>query len=161
MKLNYNQISTIKHILGTTGEMETNAEGKEVPSPRRLNGEESSQRRHFNKNVEGIVKDINDKIKGLSDAHSEIVKEVRDKITKKTKKADPADTEVIKDDKVQESFTKTNSEIQELIDEKHEIELTEKTVALIKKIFKLFGDAPGWAAGDDQIVEEITEVLNA
>ena len=111
--------------------------------------------------TEGIVKDINDKIKGLSDAHSEIVKEVREKITKKTKKTDTADTEVIKDDKVQESFTKTNSEIQEIIDEQHEIELTEKTVALIKKIFKLFGDNPGWAAGDDQIVEEITEVLNA
>lgn len=162
MQLNYSEIKLLTHVLTTTGETEMGQDGKETLSPRRLNGEESAQRRHFVKAVKDIVENTEKTVRELSDAHNAVVKEVREekeKSEKKGKKDEKVDMLVAQDERVKESFMKVTKEVNELSEKKHEVELTAKTTDVIKKYFKEFGDKVGFAVGDDGIVESLTTLL--
>ena len=70
MKLSFTEISFVRHVLNTTGETETNAEGREVLSARRLKDPvEVSQRRHSTINTNEIIEKIQEVI---TEKHSAI-----------------------------------------------------------------------------------------
>lgn len=167
MNLNYQELTLLKHIISSTGETELGADGKETLSPRKLNSEESSQRRHFVKATKDITDTVEETVRELSTAHNNLVQEVRDEYKKENPIEDETkedaqkkeDAVINSDPKLKESVDKVNAEVKELFEEKHEITLTQKTTDFLKKYFSLWGEDPGWSAGDDAAVEEIMEAL--
>lgn len=183
MQFSYKELNLVKHTLTTTGLKEPGQDGKEQDAPRLLNGEESSQRRHFTKNTEEVMKKLNDKIKELSDVHNKLVKDVKEEIEKsspnikklvkewekrqseekdedkKEKDLNPLDVLASKDSRIQSSFKNIQEEVEKLTSEKHEVELSGKTLDVVKKYFKEFGDKVGFRVGDDEVVSELQEVL--
>lgn len=170
MKLNLSlkAHAMLKYVLSFTGEKEIDQKGQEVFSPRRLSGEESAQRRHYLKKINAVLDETQEKI-------NEETKDMTEKINKgleKIKKDNPqhkgeedskydmriagilnADVKLIDVNKAR------NDIIEKYNDEKHEIELTDKTKEVAKKYFDDYGEKIGWASGDDSIVEEIESAL--
>ncbi len=169
MKLNLSlQAHTlIKHTLTFTGESEVNGKGEDVLASRKLNGEESSQRRHYFKTINPT---IDEKQKVLQ----ETVKEFNEKITKiseKLKLKTPQGKEkdevyeakinrqVNAEPKVKEWMEELNKLVEKNNEEMLEVELTDKTVEVVKKYFKEYDENVGWNVGDDKLVEEIQAKL--
>ncbi len=168
IKLTYSAIQLLKHILTTNGDKEINQKGEEVASPRRLNGEESSQRRFYMKAIEDIVKKGDEEINALLQSHNALVeeekKEFKEKNPKKKAETDKEyeNREVIslnKNKKLLDSLEKLNETIKTLNDTAHEITLTENTTKVVKKYFTEFGTKIGFSVGDDETVSAIEESL--
>lgn len=177
MKLTYGEIRLLRHTLMTTGEMEIqkDKDGKdiEVPSSRRLNGEESAQRRHFTKNTTDAISETENRVKEISDKHNKLVKEFKTEYKKENPKEEveglsdedkKKEEEVYKmneeltvsnNEKVKESFKEANELSKELLEKEYDIEVNGKVQDCVKKYFQEFGDTTGFAMGDDEVVEKI------
>ena len=141
MKISKNAHLLLKHTLTLTGEKEIAPDGKEVDASRRLNGEESSQRRFYFKAIEEI------------DTPQTLFKEMKEKWEKKN----PKEPQQVQDVKFNQHFQKTKGieEIEKKMEEEFEAKITDKTLAVVKKYFKEFEDKVGWTVADDKIVEKI------
>lgn len=181
IKLNYSEISLLRHILTTTGETELQPNGQEGLSPRKLNGEESSQRRWYTKATKEITEPIEAKVKEIQETHNALVETTREQykkdnpkkesaegapeITPEQKKLDKElekakeDLYVSKDKDVKDSLKKAAADVEELYKEKHDVELTAKTLTFVKKYYSEWGEKVGWSIGDDEAVEQLEEVL--
>jgi hypothetical protein len=73
MKLSLGAIALLKHVVSYTGQTEVNAEGKEIQSLRRLNGEESAQRRHYFKIAEEVGAPVQTELSKLIEDHNAMV----------------------------------------------------------------------------------------
>ena len=157
MKINLSQggFNILRYTLTVTGEKEVNSQGVEVDSQRRLNGEDSAQRRFFLKIVNPLLEEKRGEAQKLLDDYKEAWKK------ENLKKEEEADKEyetrlnvVIMGDK------ELNEKIGEILKTKMEVDLTNKTFDVVKKYYNEFGDKNGWLVGDDEIVEEINAELN-
>lgn len=168
MELSTSAILLIKHTINYTGESETDQRGQEVPSARRLNGEESAQRRHFAKNTESAVnkyyKTVENERKGYDTFRNEIKEKLKIENPKGEGERD-ADYEgkiegmANANEDIQKKAKELQDNVMAALKEKHIIELTEKTLAVVKKYYKEFGDKTGYPTGDDENVDEINDVL--
>jgi hypothetical protein len=154
MKLSLLALNTLKHVLTTTGEREMGQDGKEQLAARRLNGEEAAQRRHFMSKVTPLLEEA-----GVR--QNEIEKSYKEKTEKENKqKKDEKDNEYqARIAGIMGQNKEFQEAILEIVKEEKEIELTDKTEAVVKKYFEDYGATVGWGVGDDEIVEEITNVL--
>ena len=164
MQLSYNAAKLLKFVIGHTGEKETNEKGDEADSLRRLNGEESAQRRHYNKAIAELEKEVETTVKTITDKHNEKVAAKKELIKKVKGEAEEAfqarvNTTINQDTELVESFTGINKEIKELLEAKHDVELTDKVKEFVKKYFEEFGKKAGFLEGDDVTVEELQAVL--
>lgn len=130
-KLNLYCLNLLKFTLNTTGEYESK-DNKEEPTARRLNGEESAQRRFFNEKASKIEEEVN--------------------------KSRNALIEEVPEDKRQGNMELLDK-IKVVLDEEHEIELSDKTWEVVKKYFEEFDSKIGWVAADDEIVAIIKSKL--
>lgn len=150
--LTQNAYYLLKHVITTTGEKEVAPNGQEVNSPLRLNGEETAQRRHYLKKIDPLLEAKRTAIQGLIDKTKE---EWKKKNPQGDKDAKIYGAEADRAINIPELMEKLNA----ISDETIEIELTDKTIEVLKKYFKEFGDKNGWTTGDDKSVVEIEEVL--
>jgi hypothetical protein len=153
MKLSLFCLNLLKAVLATTGEFEDRGEG-EKPVPRKLNGEESAQRRHFNVVHAEISKLVDDERKAIVDP-------VEAKWKEENKKE-----EVENDNSYQRRcniFLNQNPEliaqVNEINSQERDVDLTKKTWDVVKKYFVEYGDKVGWQVNDDALVEDITNKL--
>lgn len=154
MELSQNGHRILKFILTNTGEKEIGQDGKEIDSPRRLNGEESAQRRFYLKAVDPIIAEKNEKmVKLIDDAKEKFKKESPKKDKEKEEEYTLRMNIAFQGDK------ELNKAYQAVRDEKIEVELEDKTITVIKKYFVEFGEKIGWQPGDDEFVEEIEKAL--
>ncbi len=156
VELSPNAYGLLRHALMFSGDKEINNQGKEVDSQLRLNGEESAQRRHYLKLVnpltEGVAKDTNEILENARKEYRENHKE-NDKEPKGVYEAN------------MNRILLADKELGELLvtvhNKKFAVELTDKTVGVLEKYFKQYGDKNGWLTGDDASVEEIELVLGS
>lgn len=144
MKLTKKAHLLLKHILTFTGEKEIAPDGKKVDVYRRFNGEESAQRRFYFKATEEI------------DTPQKLYAEAKEKWEKENPK-DEKEPQQLYDIKFNQYFQeiKGTEETEKIMNEEFEVKITDKTLAVIKKYFKEFGEKIGWTAADDKIVERI------
>ena len=168
LKLSFLAIQLLKHVIATDGKKETNEQGQEVPSARRLNGVESAQRRHFNKAIEKPVGEHDAKIKEVVDGYNELRKNKVEQLKKRNKKKKDEKDDVyegrinklMQEDKdVTDRFKEINKIGDEMNKEVVEIELTQETLDVLKKYFTAYGEEVGFGIGDDEYVVEIVELL--
>lgn len=195
MKLSFTEISFIRHVLNTTGEVETGPEGKEVLSARRLKDSvEVSQRRHFAKNTKEIIEAVQETLTTKQNEIKQLTDEKKEEFSKenpkeevslpelpetateeekkehtKTKKAlqkvinenfEAKQTRFLNDDEeIKEKVKKANEDMTEVMAEEHEVDLTDKTMKVVKKYFTEYGEANGWAPADDEAVSSLGEKL--
>jgi hypothetical protein len=168
LQLSLNACVLLKETLAFTGEKEINAEGKEVPSARRLSGEEAAQRRHFIKafstDHENLLKEFKEKNK----THIELVNKKKDELKKETPKTkgekeedyDKRLTSILNNDKeLIDSFEKMTAYLRDESIKKREYELTDKTVEVVKKYYKDYSEKYGFETAQDEVVEEIDLIL--
>jgi uncharacterized protein YukE len=161
------ELSLLQHCLFYTGEKEMK-DGQEVLSARRLNGEESSQRRHFIKAIKQILEDYDKETGAKVDEHNKLVKEVRAEVEKvhPQKEGEVAeehqkvvDDMVANDERLKTSGEQLREDIAELNKKSYEIELTEKTLEVLKTYFNEYGQDNGWTPADDDAVSSVEEKL--
>lgn len=153
-----------KEVGGSPAFGQENKQGQEVDAPRRLNGEESAQRRFFNKEADRIQKEISEVIQPIVDAHNAKSKAKRDAL----KPANPKDegenedayearlAQIVgKDEELRASFMDLQEKNKVALEKKHQLNLTEKTVAFLKKYYLEFSGKVGFLQGDDDMVEEL------
>lgn len=167
-QLSLDAINLLKFILTYTGEKELDDKGNEVFVSRRLNGEESAQRRFYIKNSAGVLEVQDKKIKELAEVHNNLVKAKREELAKDFEMLEGESREdfdkrleakVVASDEVKTSFEKTKTELEALTRELLTVEMTEKTWDVCKKYFKEFGEKVGFMEGDDKAVELLVEKL--
>jgi len=153
MKLTNTALDILRLTITQSSESEVR-EGQEVPSALRLNGVESSQRRHFLGKVNPILdKRDEDRNKAVEDAKTAW----KESNKKKAKEEDPsyekrmivalnADKELI-------------ASMEVFQDAENDIDLEDKTIEVIKKYYIEYGDKVGWGVSDDKVVEQINEVM--
>ena len=156
MELSLRAVNLLKYVLSSTGEKQVNEKGAEVDVPRRLNGEESAQRRFFF----GAVKEFVDK--SAEEVNAEIVKynEFLDKKRADLGEAEKKDEVLQKNEELKEAMKELQEFIAEVNMRKVSFELKDKTVKSLKKYFVEYGGEVGFMAGDDEIVEEIEKQLS-
>lgn len=158
MQITYTAARLAKFILSSTGEKELNEKGQEVNTPRRLSAIEASQRRHFNKAIELLEKTTNEKIEKLQNDHKNLIKEKRDLLDKSL--TEEQQNELLNADKdLLSSVKNLQEQLLVLINEKHELNLTDETKEVVKKYLAEFGEKSGFVDGDDQAVEELEELF--
>ena len=148
--------------MSSTGEKEVppgSTTGEEVNSPRRLSGDEASQRRHFGKAFELKEKEVEEAIKKLQDDHNSLVEQKRAELEPKDLPTEAQNEILNKDAELLASVKNLQATLVELLNKKHELEVTELVKTTIQKYFKEFGDKIGFSDADDQVVEELNEVL--
>ena len=169
MELTIKEIGLISQCLQHDGTKELNPQTKlEVFASRRLNGEESAQRRHFSKAVQPILEKYNKDFEAIKKDHNDYI----EKLTAETKKKNPKEEGQTKEEYnkkiniimsgisgVKGRVEKVNKDIKALEEVKSKIEVTDKTMKVMKKYFKEYGDEAGFEAKDDAVVEEIEKVL--
>ncbi len=170
MKLSTNAILLLKYTLSYSGQIEVGQNGQDVLSPRKLNGEESSQRRHFFKSVEEVTTNYD---KMLREEQNKVMY-VQNKLKEDLKK-EFTKLETEKDEEYEERINKKIVENKELIErveeinkiikdkqeEEQEFDITPKTLEVVKKYFVKYGDQCGFMPNDDKSVEEIERVICA
>lgn len=177
MKLSFLEIVVLRTILNFSGDMEPGQDGKEVLAARKLNGQESSQRRHFTKNTHEVVSKVNELAKSAPDQINELKKQKEDEYTKEN----PLILDNLSDEEkktVKESHVKSKNEfvnsqedLKNLIEklngdykkaseEEHEIELKQDTLIIIKKYFAEWGEKVGWLPSQDELIEKLEIKLN-
>lgn len=168
IELSSGALKLLKFCLFFTGEKEFNAQGVEMNSPRRLNGEESAQRRHFVKAFDPVEKDVDGKIDEIVkefnaavDVKKAELKESRPRREDESKEDYEARVVDIlnKDEELLEKMAKTNERTAALRREKCKLEITEKTKEVLKKYFSKFGEEYGFLSADDEYVEELDTAL--
>jgi len=160
-------MNLLRHVLMTDGK-KIQQNGQEVFSPRTLNGFESAQRRHFFKKTDEILEKLNEELQAKQKVHNEMVKALREKLSKETEKLEgEVDNkfkvrveELVKADQgVKDSITALNELVKTTSNTKQEIELTDATGEVVKKYFTVYGDEAGFGQDLDEAVEEVVEVL--
>lgn len=168
LSLSYAAVKLLKHVLSYTGEKEINEKGSEVFSPRRLNGTESSQRRHFVKTVEPLEVAVEEDIKKIQTAHNDLLIEKRKSFEKDNPRLEGEKDHDFKarlegvlnqDAELVSSFKDVQKKVNELFDKKLEFEINDKVYGVVKKYYVDFGDKVGFADGDDEMVAELEEKL--
>ena len=168
MKLTISQINIFKGVLAYTGEVEVDPKGNEIPTGRKLMGEEMSQRRHFKKNTEEVLEEYNKKFQKTVEKHNKLVEDkkklLKDKLKNeekdKTKLDEKIEEELRKDKDVLDSLQKVKPEVKKLDEVKYEIEITDKTKEVIKKYFSAYETTVGgWEEKAEDEVIEIQELL--
>lgn len=168
LSLSYAAVKLLKYTLSYTGEKEVNEKGQEVNSPRRINGEDSSQRRHFTKAVEPLEKEVEDQIEKNQKAHNELVSARRKSLEEQNKKEEGEtdskyklriDVLLNKEQDLIEAVKSINEKTNQLLDKKLDFEVNDKVYAVMVKYFKAFGDTNGFTDGDDSMVAELIEIL--
>ena len=149
MKLSCNGHLLLKHTLTFTGEKEIAQNGQDSNTPLRLNGEESAQRRFYFKAIADVK------------THQEIFDEYKQTWIKEHPKGEKEEQQLY-DAKVNTEVLESK-ELKKITDDamstQIEVELTEKTINVIKKYYKEFGNNAGWTVKDDEVIEEIDNVL--
>jgi len=148
MKLTLNAILLLRYVVTYTGEKEIK-DKEEVDSPRRLNIDESCQRRHFFNNTEKIYDDF-------KKAENEAREELQKTVNEVKEKSENKNQNFSKNPEIVEKQNQLLDNLDKLRKVEHEFELTEKTKDFLVKYFKEYGDKVGYAAADDLIVEEIS-----
>lgn len=161
MNLSTSAILLVRHVLTYTGEMEVGQQGNEVLAVRRLNAEESAQRRHFFKNTEEVAGEYNNK---MSQSHTDF-KQFKNEFKEKLKTENPIGVDEKADlyekkienltnssKEITEKLKSVNTPIEDLLKVKNAVELTDKTKSVIKKYFSDFT----FTTSDDEVVEEIS-----
>lgn len=169
IKLSTNAITLLRHVLNYTGEKEVDKDGKkEVFSPRRLWGEDQSQRRHFMKNTEEVVKSFEEIYKKNNEEFSNFGVETRDKLTKENPRKEKETNEeyaerinaILAASKVMnEKFEELDKKVVEEKKKFNMVEVTDKTKEVLKKYILEYGQKEGYVGADDESVEEINEAL--
>jgi len=169
MELTIKAIGLLSTGLQYDGTKEFNPKTKkEEFSSRRLNGEESSQRRHFSKAVESALKEYQEKWKEIADKHNGLVKEKTEELKKENPREKEEEKEVydkridiivaqIKE--ISDSLREVQGSFNELDAVKHTFEITEETKKVCKKYFEEWGDKVGFEPKDDDVLEELEEAL--
>lgn len=166
--MSYTEATLLKYVLSYTGEKEVNDKGLEVPARRRLGSEESSHRGQFHKACAEMFESVETKAKELANAHNAKVEEK----SKALKKDSPIGeneqkteyeakiTNILNGDKeLKESAESVKKALELLYEEKYELSVNDKTKAVCKKYFGLFGETVGFVDGDDESVVAINEAL--
>ncbi len=168
MKVSYNALRLLRHVLTYTGEIELNQEGKEVPTSRRLNGEESSQRNHFRKNSQAPMEAVEKAAQAVYDPHNEKVKVKKEALQAANPKREEESDSIYEsrinallneDTELKEGVKVVNEEVRAITDAPVEVEVSDKTKAVLKKYFEVFGNEAGYGDGDDNAVSEVTTLL--
>ena len=166
MQLSVKAIQLLRHVLTYTGEKETDANGNERDAARRLNGVESSQRRHFYKNTEAVVNEYNDTVKAMFDENNKKNKANREQVMADNPKQEneeetvyTARVDALVNKVTNESINEMSKEIKALGEDQHEITLTPETLDVVKKYYAEFGEKTGFTAADDVVIEEVEEAL--
>ena len=172
MQLSTRGISLARYVLSFTDEKVVGPGGQEMNATRRLNGEDSSQRRHFFKNTEEFLRDADEQIKSAQKEYNARLAEIKSPIQAQNPKAKDESTEdyndrivsITKLDKaLAEELSRIWTEMNEKIDEARqamcEVETTEKVEALLKKCFLEYGDKAVFSSGEDAGAEEICVAL--
>ena len=153
IKLSQGAYYLLKHVITTTGDKEIAPNGQEVNSPLRLNGEESAQRRHYLKLIDPLLEAKKVAVQGLIDKAKEEWKKDNEQGDKDAKVYDAEMNKAI-------NTPELMKELNAISDEDIEVELTDKTIGVLKRYFVEFGDKNGWTTGDDKAVEEIENAFN-
>ena len=168
MKLTTNALLLLKHILSYTGETEVGPQGNDVLSARKLNGEESSQRRSFFKNTEKITTEHTDFLRAEQDKVTVVQNKLKEELKKEfpkleAEKDDEYETKIVNkmlvNDKLTKLFESVNKTITEAQLKVQEFEVAPKTQEVLKKYFVKYGDDCGYMPADDNSVSEIEEAL--
>ena len=170
MKLNLTTqaYTLLKYVLSFTGEKEVNQKDEEVLSARKLNSEESSQRRHFFANTKELFSDYEQKVAELRNEYNKQLEKKKTELKEKIKKAkeetnDDYNTKIndlaIKDKDLIVLVKVINDDVGKLNQERTSVEITNKTLDVLKKYFLEYGTNIGWGVGDDELVDEIEEQL--
>ena len=168
MQLSFGAVRLLKYILSYTGEKELSAEGKDILSTRRLNSEESAQRRHFFKNVKELEDKNEAELNEIVKVHNEKVEAKRVELKFDHPILEGESDEVYtkridillnSDPKLVESLKTIREQSEKIIQDKLEVVVEPSTLEVIKKYFKEFGEKTGFSSGDDEVVEELIEVL--
>lgn len=165
MNLSFTAVALLKHVVTFTGEQMLSAEGKETPALRRLNNEDSGQRRFFMREAERVMKDPQAELNASVEDYNAFLTLKRGTFRKKLEDETPDEFE-----KSEAAFLNADSEIKTRLEEvteknsrlskmKFELTLTDKTVAFLKKYFALYGEDVGYMTGDDEAVEELNSVM--
>jgi hypothetical protein len=144
-------LAILKTVLVTTGEKE-NINGQEQPASRRLNGEESSQRRFFITKTEPLFEEAQEKRKTLIDSAKIKWKEENPKLENEADKDYDKRCDVLVN--VDKDLI---TAIKEMYAVEHQVELEQKTWNVVYKYFKEFSEAIGWLPGDDDTVATIAD----
>jgi DNA repair ATPase RecN len=165
MELSIKAINLLKHVLQFDGTKETDLRtGQEVNASRKLNGEESSQRNHFNKAVKPLLEAYQAEYKELADEFNkkavEQTKEVKENNPKNEEETDKEYNQrinnlVVQDKEYQARVTELSVWLKEKENEIHTFEITDKTKEVVKKYYDIFGNEVGFAVGDDEVIETI------
>lgn len=165
MQISLKGINLLRYVSSYNGQ-KIEQKGQEVDAPRLLNVDESSQRRHFFKNTEEVIKTFQGKVKELEEAHNNLVKEKKNK----TKEENPIkdgekdyDTRINnilnKDSELLESFKNYNEKLNESLLETFEVEVTDKTKQFLKKYYNLYGEEVGYGADVDELNDELSKLF--
>jgi len=165
LKLNPNEIGLLRKCLTNDGRKEVTKNDKgeevEVDSLRRLNGEESAQRRFFFKacdaSLEGFQKELSETQGNFIKVRNEKLAELKAK--KGNEKKEEKDLYPELDILLKDEIATANAKIQELTLKKLDIDINDKTKAVVKKYFEDYGNVAGWEAREDAIVTEVMESL--
>ena len=158
----------IKYTLVYTGEKEINARGQEVDAQRRLNGEDSAQRRFFITKVDPIIEEKQTRINNITTEAKKVLETAKEDWKKANVKIDKEEDKAYEtrmnialtaDKELNEKIKAFNESISLINKETVEVELTDKTIAVVKKYVKEFGDKAGWLTADEEFVQEINEAL--
>lgn len=168
MKLSYNAIQVLKNIILFTGEKEVNAQGNDVLVTRRLNVDESSQRRFFLEEIKSTEKEVNSKVQPLVQAHNQLISDKQKEVKEKNPIGEKESVEVYEkrinvmlngDIDLVQSAQSVNAEIQNQSNVVFDVNVTDKTSKVLKKYFVEYGVNYGFHPSEDKIVEEITNEL--
>jgi len=169
MELTVKAIGLLSTGLQYDGTKEFNPKTKkEEFASRRLNGEESSQRRHFSKAVESALTEYQEKWKEIADKHNGLVKEKTEELKKENPKEEKEEGEVYKKridimvaqvKEVSDSLREAQEGFNELDVIKNIFEITKETKNVCKKYFEEWGDKVGFEPKDDDVLEELEEAL--
>lgn len=168
LKLSTSAVTLLRHTFSYTGEKEIGKDGQEVLSPRRLNGDDSAQRRHFFKKTADIVKSYQDVFTGNNEEFNKFSVEVRAKLTSENPQLEGEKPEdyatrinflLSKSKEMEEKYQELDKKVLEEKKKINVIEVTDKTKEVLKKYFLEFGEKEGFVEADDEHVEEINEAL--
>jgi hypothetical protein len=168
MDLSLSSITLLKFVVSYDGKKEVNADGKEVDSPRRLNGEESAQRRFFFREVARVEEETKPALQAIVDGYNKFLEEKKTGYKADNPRAEDEtdaawDKRILslleKDQDIKARFELVKVESSALNKKIFTLNLTQKTVDFLKKYFKLFGDEVGFLPGDDEAVQELNQTF--
>lgn len=168
MNISVNSANLLKFVVSYTGQKELNPEGQEVLSLRRLNGDESSQRRFFVKALEELLKPSQTQITEMKTKFDEFIQERRTAVQEAAPKAedesdDAFNTRValaLNQDAALKAEVLIYRASQVAVGvQKIEVAVAEKTKDFLKKYFVLYGNEVGYFSDDDESVDELNGVF--